>query len=84
MTLMKVFSKVEKDGKIKLPANIQLAAGLKEGQLIELKIVGTSANKSILITAMKSARQPALIAQPKGLRLKEKLQSGGIKDGKET
>jgi bifunctional DNA-binding transcriptional regulator/antitoxin component of YhaV-PrlF toxin-antitoxin module len=56
MTLMKVFSKVEKDGKIKLPANIQLAAGLKEGQLIELKIVGTSANKSILLTAMKSAR----------------------------
>jgi len=56
MTLMKAFSKVEKDGKIKLPANIQLAAGLKEGQLIELKIVGTSANKSILLTAMKSAR----------------------------
>jgi len=56
MTLMKVFSKVEKDGEIKLPANIQLAAGLKEGQLIELKIVGTSVNKSILLTARKSAR----------------------------
>lgn len=56
MTLMKVFSTVEKDGKIKLPANIQRAAGLKEGQLVELKIVGASVNKSILITARKSAR----------------------------
>jgi hypothetical protein len=28
----------------------------KKGQLIELKIVGTSANKSILLTARKSAR----------------------------
>jgi len=56
MTLMKAFSKVEKDGKIKLPANIQLAAGLKEDLLVELKIVGTSTNKSILLTARKSAR----------------------------
>jgi len=56
MTLMRAFSKVEKDGKIKLPANIQRAAGLKEGQLVELKIVGTSDNKNILITARKSAQ----------------------------
>lgn len=56
MTLMRAFSKVEKDGKIKLPANIQLAAGLKEGQLVELKIIGASLKKSILITARKSAR----------------------------
>ena len=56
MTLMKAFSRVEKDGKIKLPANIQRAAGIKEDQLVELKIVGTSANKSILLTARKSAR----------------------------
>jgi bifunctional DNA-binding transcriptional regulator/antitoxin component of YhaV-PrlF toxin-antitoxin module len=56
MTLMRAFSKVEKDGEIKLPANIQRAAGLKEGQLVELKILGASAKKSILITARKSAR----------------------------
>jgi len=56
MTLMKAFSRLEKDGKIKLPVNIQLAAGLKEDLLVELKIVGTSANKSILLTARKSAR----------------------------
>jgi len=56
MTLMRAFSKVEKDGKIKLPANIQRAAGIKEDQLVELKILGASAKKSILITARKSAR----------------------------
>jgi bifunctional DNA-binding transcriptional regulator/antitoxin component of YhaV-PrlF toxin-antitoxin module len=56
MTLMRAFSKVEKEGKIAIPGNIQREAGLKEGQLVELKILGASAKKSILITARKSAR----------------------------
>ena len=56
MTLMRAFSKVDKDGKVKVPGNIQRAAELKEGQLVELRIVGASAKKSILITARKSAR----------------------------
>ena len=56
MTLMKAFSKVEKDGKIKLPDNIKQEAGLKEGQLVELKIVGASIKKSILVSARSSAR----------------------------
>jgi len=56
MALMRAFSKVDKDGKIKLPGNIQREAGLKEGQLVELKIVGASAKKSILITARRAAR----------------------------
>ncbi|MEW6410767.1 MAG: hypothetical protein AB1488_11795 [Nitrospirota bacterium] len=56
MTLMRAFSKVDKDGKIKLPGNIRRAADLKEGQLVEFKIVGASAKKSILITARKAAR----------------------------
>jgi len=56
MTLMRVFSKVEKDGKIKLPGNIQRAADLKEGQLVELKIVGASRKKNILVSAKGSAR----------------------------
>jgi len=56
MTLMRVFSKVDKEGKIAIPANIQREADLKEGQLVELKIVRTSAKKSVLITARKSAR----------------------------
>ena len=56
MSLMRAFSKVDKDGKIKLPGNIQREVELKEGQLVELKIVGASAKKSVLITTRKSAR----------------------------
>ena len=56
MTLMRAFSKVDKDGKIKLPGNIQRAADLKEGQLVELKIMGASKKKSILITSRESTR----------------------------
>lgn len=56
MTIMRAFSKVEKDGKIKLPANIQRAAGLKEGLLVELKITGAGRKKGILITSREIAR----------------------------
>ena len=56
MTLMRSFSKVDKDGKIKLPNNIQQAAQLKEGQLVELKITGASKKKNVLISAKSSAR----------------------------
>lgn len=55
MTLMRGFSKVDKDGRIKFPGNIQREAGLKEGQLVELKIVGTG-KKGILVTPRESAR----------------------------
>jgi bifunctional DNA-binding transcriptional regulator/antitoxin component of YhaV-PrlF toxin-antitoxin module len=53
---MRAFSKVDKDGKIKLPGNIQRAADLKEGQLVELKVVGASRKKNILITSREVAR----------------------------
>ena len=56
MTLMRAFSKVDKDGKIKLPNNIQQAAQLKEGQLVELKITGASKKKNVLISAKSSTR----------------------------
>ena len=56
MTLMRTFSRIGKDGKIKLPGNIQRAAGIKEGQLVELKITGASRKKNILVSARDSAR----------------------------
>ena len=56
MTLMRAFSRVDKEGKIKLPGNIQREAGLKVGQLVELKIMGASRKKSLLITSRKIAR----------------------------
>jgi len=55
MTLMRAFSRVEKDGKIKLPDNIKREVGIKEGQLVELKIVGASKKKNILVSARSSA-----------------------------
>ena len=56
MALMRAFSKVDKEGKIKLPGNIQRAANLKEGQLVELKIVGASRKKNVLVSSRSSAR----------------------------
>ena len=47
---------MDKAGKIKLSGNIQRAADLKEGQLVELKIVGASRKKNILVSARGSAR----------------------------
>jgi len=53
---MRAFSKVGKDGKIKLPGNIQRAAQLKEDQVVELKITGASKKKNILISAKSPTR----------------------------
>jgi len=56
MTLIRSFSRFEKDGKIKLPENIIRAAGLKEGQLVELKITGASKKKNIIISIRDNTR----------------------------
>ena len=56
MTLLRSFSKVDKEGKIQLPGNIQRAADLKAGQLVELKITGASRKKGILVTSREIAR----------------------------
>jgi len=56
MALIRVISRVDKDGRIKLPANIRRAAGLREGQLVEMKVVGASRKKSILMTPRDVAR----------------------------
>lgn len=56
MVLVRAFSRVEKDEKIKLPGNIKREAGIKEGQLVELKIAGAGKKKNILISVRDSAR----------------------------
>jgi len=40
-----VEGKKDKEGKVKFPGSIRRAAGLKEGQLVELKITGASKRK---------------------------------------
>ncbi len=51
MTLMRALAKVDENGKIPVPSNIRLEAGLKPGQLVELKIVGASPKKRVLVSA---------------------------------
>ena len=50
MTLMRVLSKVDENGKIPFPNNIRLQAGLKPGQLVELKVVG-GGKKTVVVSA---------------------------------
>jgi hypothetical protein len=49
MSLLRVFAKVDHEGKISLPSNIQHAMGMREGQLLELKIRGSGKSKTLLI-----------------------------------
>jgi bifunctional DNA-binding transcriptional regulator/antitoxin component of YhaV-PrlF toxin-antitoxin module len=55
MALIRVISKVEKDGRIKLPANIRRAAGLREGRWVEMKVGGSNRRKNILMTPRDAA-----------------------------
>jgi len=56
MALMRGFSKVDKDGRVTIPKNIRREAGLKEGQLVEIKVQGPVLSQSITIKARKQAR----------------------------
>lgn len=49
MALIRVISKVDKDGRITLPINIRRAAGLGEGRWVEMKIAGSSRKPDILM-----------------------------------
>jgi len=54
--LMRAFAKVDADGKLSIPNNIRREVGLKAGQLVELKVVGASKKKQLLLSARESAR----------------------------
>ena len=41
MALVKGLSRIDKDGRIALPQNIRKEAGLKKGQLVEIRVQGT-------------------------------------------
>ena len=56
MSLVRAFSKVDKEGKVSIPGNIRVAAGIKEGQLLEFKIVGASKEKRIMVSRRENAR----------------------------
>ena len=50
MTLVRVLSRVDEKGKINFPNNIRLEVGLEPGQLVELKMIGASSRKRILVS----------------------------------
>lgn len=56
MTLMRVFSKVDEEGKIAIPNNIRRAAELQPGQLVEVKIQGPVQSQHIVIHKRKQGR----------------------------
>ena len=53
MALMRVFARVDKEGKIPIPDNIRREVGLQPGQLVEVKV---HAKKSIMVSAREQAR----------------------------
>ncbi len=53
---MRAFAKVDTEGKITIPNHIRREVGLKAGQLVELKVVGASAKKNLLVSTRASAR----------------------------
>ena len=53
MALIKVFARVDKDGKVAIPNNISREVGFKPGQLVEVK---TLSKKGVAISAKHNAR----------------------------
>ena len=53
---MRAFARVEADGKLSVPNNVRRRVGLKAGQLVELKVVGASKKKQLLLSTRESSR----------------------------
>jgi hypothetical protein len=56
MSLLRMFAKVDHEGKISLPTNIQREMGMQEGQLIEIKVNGSGKHKALVIVPRDHAR----------------------------
>ena len=50
MPVVRAFSKVDEEGKIVIPKQILLQSNLKTGQLVEIKVVGTTKAKNLIIS----------------------------------
>lgn len=55
-TLIRSFARVDSKGRVSLPDNIRRALEMKENQLLELKVIGTSRNRNILISKKEVVR----------------------------
>jgi len=56
MTLIRTFARVGSEGSIRLPRNIRTALGLKEKDLVELKVVGASKVKTLMLSKRRNSR----------------------------
>jgi hypothetical protein len=56
MSLMRVFAKVDHEGKISLPTTIQREMEIHEGQLVEIKVSGSGKHKTLVIVPRDHAR----------------------------
>lgn len=59
MALVKGLSRIDKDGRIAIPKNIRKEAGLRKGQLVEIRVLGTRLSH-INIKAYKKGLSPFL------------------------
>lgn len=56
MALIRTFTRIGAEGKIELPRNIQVALGLKEQDLVELKVVGSSKSRQVVVSKRENYR----------------------------
>ena len=56
MGLMRAFGKVDDEGKISIPGNIRREVGLREGQMVEIKVSGPNKAQFIVIHKRQNAR----------------------------
>lgn len=56
MSLMRAFARVDAEGRIAIPNHIRRVARLKEKQLVELKVVGASKKKNLLVSTREVVR----------------------------
>ena len=63
MALIRVVARIDAEGKIQLPRNIRIALGLKEQDVVELKIAGPGKAQRVIVSK-RSFRTPGFPVGP--------------------
>ena len=58
MALIKIVTRLDAEGKLQLPRNVCLALGLKEHDVVELKVVGSKAKQLTVAKRVLPQRHP--------------------------
>lgn len=56
MPVVRAFSKVDEEGKVSIPKQIRIQANLKTGQVVEIKVSGTTKAKNLIISQREDFR----------------------------